>query len=338
MMRGLPIRYPATEAENADGKGDAGLNTILLQYALEVGKTGSITQAANNLYMEQPNLSKAIKSLEEMMGAPIFRRTSKGVVPTEKGKIFLEYAKNILSQLEELEAVYKGQETEQNEFRLSIPRATYISEAFCRFVKHLDRSEEINLSLKETNSMETVADVVDEKCRMGIIRYSEEFEKYYAQTLKEQELDSRLIWKYEPVILMSGNHPLAKEETITCGQLKEYLEILHGDIKLSTTPPIKTASSDWNGEKRKRIYVYERGSQFNLLQTNEDGYMWVSPLPSRCLKSYGLIQRNCSDLHRRFRDVLIYRPHYKMSPYDEMFLKEIQMVKKEIIGDMAAGR
>lgn len=326
------------EAETVDGKGDTGLNTVLLQYALEVGKTGSITQAANNLYMEQPNLSKAIKSLEEMMGAPIFKRTSKGVVPTEKGKIFLEYAKNILMQLEEMESVYKGQEREQNEFRLSIPRATYISEAFCRFVKRMDRSKEINLSLKETNSMETVADVADEKCRMGIIRYSEEFEKYYAQILKEHDLESRLIWKYDPVILMSGNHPLADKEVITCEQLKEYLEILHGDIKLSSSLPIKNVSAHWSGEKRKRIYVYERGSQFNLLQTNEDGYMWVSPLPARCLKSYGLIQRTCFDLDRKYRDVLIYRPHYKLSAYDEMFLKEVQMVKKEIIGDMAAER
>ena len=41
------------------------MNTVLLQYAVEVEKTGSITQAAGNLYMDQPNLSKAIKTLEE---------------------------------------------------------------------------------------------------------------------------------------------------------------------------------------------------------------------------------------------------------------------------------
>ena len=308
------------------------MNTLLLQYALEVGRTGSITQAANNLYMEQPNLSKAIKSLEEMMGAPIFKRTSKGVVPTQKGKIFLEYAKNILTQLEEMEAVYKGQEIGREEFRLSIPRATYISEAFSRFVSHLDRSKEIILSLKETNSMETVSDVADEKCRMGIIRYSEEFEKYYAQLLKDNELESRIIWKYDPVILMSGNHPLAQEDVINCEDLKGYMEILHGDIKLSSSLMGKNASSGQSGEKRKRIYVYERGSQFNLLQMNEDSYMWVSPLPERCLESYGLIQRSCFDLHRKYRDVLIYHPHYKLSSYDEMFLKEVQLVKKEIMG------
>ena len=47
------------------------MNTVLLQYAVEVEKTGSITQAAGNLYMDQPNLSKAIKTLEA--GAQRFR-------------------------------------------------------------------------------------------------------------------------------------------------------------------------------------------------------------------------------------------------------------------------
>ena len=58
------------------------MNTQHLKYAVEVERTGSITQAADNLYMAQPNLSKAIKELEDTLGISIFRRTSKGVVPT----------------------------------------------------------------------------------------------------------------------------------------------------------------------------------------------------------------------------------------------------------------
>ena len=43
------------------------MNTQYFRYALEVEKTGSITQAANNLFMSQPTLSKAIKDMEETM-------------------------------------------------------------------------------------------------------------------------------------------------------------------------------------------------------------------------------------------------------------------------------
>lgn len=83
------------------------MNTLLLQYAVEVERTGSITRAAANLYMDQPNLSKAIRSLEESLGAPIFKRTPKGVVPTARGRIFLEHARNVLAQIEEMEHLYK---------------------------------------------------------------------------------------------------------------------------------------------------------------------------------------------------------------------------------------
>ena len=40
------------------------MNTLHFRYAVEIEKTRSITQAAENLYMAQPNLSKAIKELE----------------------------------------------------------------------------------------------------------------------------------------------------------------------------------------------------------------------------------------------------------------------------------
>ena len=58
------------------------LNISLTQmkYALEVYRAGSISQAAKNLYMNQPNLSKAIKELESALGITIFVRTPKCVM------------------------------------------------------------------------------------------------------------------------------------------------------------------------------------------------------------------------------------------------------------------
>lgn len=44
---------------------------LIFKYAIEVEQTRSITKAAENLYMAQPNLSKAIRELEETLGFPI---------------------------------------------------------------------------------------------------------------------------------------------------------------------------------------------------------------------------------------------------------------------------
>ena len=51
-------------------------NLLYFKYAVEVERTGSISRAAENLYMGQPHLSKAIRELEETFGIAIFNRTS----------------------------------------------------------------------------------------------------------------------------------------------------------------------------------------------------------------------------------------------------------------------
>ena len=56
------------------------MNLSYLKYAVEVEKTGSITKAAQNYYMNQPHLSKIIRELERDLGCPIFDRTSRGMI------------------------------------------------------------------------------------------------------------------------------------------------------------------------------------------------------------------------------------------------------------------
>lgn len=55
---------------------------------------GSITKAANSLYISQPAITKTIKKLETELGITLFNRGPKGVILTENGKIFYEFIKN----------------------------------------------------------------------------------------------------------------------------------------------------------------------------------------------------------------------------------------------------
>ena len=73
-----------------------------LRTAMEAARTGAITQAAKNLYLSQPNASSMLRTLEQELGYEIFSRTNSGIVPTEAGERFLEHAKVILAQLQEL--------------------------------------------------------------------------------------------------------------------------------------------------------------------------------------------------------------------------------------------
>ncbi|MEG1305282.1 MAG: LysR family transcriptional regulator, partial [Oscillospiraceae bacterium] len=164
------------------------MNTLHFKYAVEVEKTGSISQAAENLFMAQPNLSKAIKELEDTLGISIFERTSKGVVATEQGREFLEYAKQILVQLSKMESIYVTPDEKFNRqsIKLSMPRSSYISIGLSNFIKELDLAKEIDIHIQETNSLKAIDNVSGENFSLGIIRYQRIFEKYFTDYLKEK--------------------------------------------------------------------------------------------------------------------------------------------------------
>ena len=76
------------------------MNIHQLRCAVTVARLGSQTRAAEELYMSQPNLSKALKDLEQTCGFRIFTRTGTGMAPTRRGEEFLEHARAVLEELD----------------------------------------------------------------------------------------------------------------------------------------------------------------------------------------------------------------------------------------------
>jgi len=301
------------------------MNLLHLKYIVEVGKTNSITKAAQNLFMGQPNLSRAISDLEKEIGITIFKRTVKGVEPTRKGAEFLSYSKAILSQINELESLYKPCESDAIKFNISVPRATYVSVAFSEFVNSLKEAKEINIFFKETNSMGAINDVTNADSNLGIIRYQKVYESYFLSFLKGSNLTSETLWEFDLCLLMSKEHPLAHVEDITYYDLCDYIEIVHGDFQVPSLFPSEIKKDCKTQLPSKIIYVYERGSQFDLLQRVKGSFMWVSPIPEDFLKEHNMILRKFSVGSLVNKDVLIYKQNHIFTPYEQLF---INMVKK----------
>ena len=109
-----------------------------LKYAVEVERCGSISRAAEALFVSQPFLSKAVRELERELGLELFNRSTRGVSPTKRGAEFLAEAKELISAMDELENSFSPRRRTGYEFELCVPIACYISHAFVRFVKALD--------------------------------------------------------------------------------------------------------------------------------------------------------------------------------------------------------
>ncbi|RCJ07424.1 LysR family transcriptional regulator [Cupriavidus necator] len=73
-----------------------------LKHAVAVSRFGSFSKAADMIGITQSAATKSVAELERRLGYPIFRRTPKGVVPTEEGQVFLERALRLLADAAEL--------------------------------------------------------------------------------------------------------------------------------------------------------------------------------------------------------------------------------------------
>ncbi|RGY97714.1 LysR family transcriptional regulator [Clostridium sp. AM58-1XD] len=75
-----------------------------LQYILAMAEEGSIAKAARRLYVAQPSLSQYLKKQEEILGVQLFFRSSAGLTPTAAGNIYIQTAKKILTEYEDMVA------------------------------------------------------------------------------------------------------------------------------------------------------------------------------------------------------------------------------------------
>ena len=90
-----------------------------LRYVIQVAESGSLTAAAEKLFVAQPSLSKAVSELEREMDITIFTRSRTGVVPTEEGMRFLSRARQVIEQADLLEGEYKGADRIRRVFGIS---------------------------------------------------------------------------------------------------------------------------------------------------------------------------------------------------------------------------
>ncbi len=295
------------------------MNILHIKYAVEVAKLGSVSKATETLFTAQPNISRSIRELENDLGIEIFSRSAKGMVLTPEGEEFIGYAKGILKQIDQVETLYKENSPQKQRFSISVPRACYISEAFAQFSKTITENP-AEIFYKETNSGRTITNVIDNDYKLGIIRYAEMHDHHFKEMLEEKGLSYEMVAEFSYQVIMSRDNPLADREEITLEDLSSYIEINHADPYVPSLPLSKVIKDELPDHIERRIFIFERGSQFDLLSENPNTFMWVSPASEKVLERYNLVQRPCVDNKKRYKDVLIYRNGYRLTEIDKNFI------------------
>lgn len=304
------------------------MNILHMKYAMEVARAGSLNKASENLYVALPNVSRSIRELEASLGITIFDRSAKGMTLTPEGEEFIGYAKSILSQIEQVEKLYRDGAPNKQKFSISVPRACYISEAFAQFSRQLTE-EPAEIFYKETNSQRTIHNILNHDYKLGIIRYAENYDQYFKTMLEEKGLAYEMVTEFSYVLIMSEKSPLASLEQITLHDLSRYIEIAHADPYVPSLPLSKVIKEELPDHIDRRIFVFERASQFELLTQNDQTFMWVSPAPQSILERYHLVQKKCPENKKVYKDMLIYQSGYRLTDLDKKFITALCESKRK---------
>ena len=272
------------------------MNITELRYLVAIRKWGSVSAAAKQLYAAQPNVSKALKNLEEEYGIRIFERSSTGMIPTEQGRRFIRQAERVLDEVDRLDLDARSQQSSCAELRVHI---------------------------RESGSMEALDHVLRRGYHLALLRYAEEDEDYYHRYCDRHGLHREPVMEFEYRLLTNREGPLAKCEVTDITQLNSYMEVLHGDFQL---PGGEDSGLRWHTNPNRRIHVYERCSQFSILQNLPNAYMWASPMPRRALEQYHLVLRKCPAQRQRMKDVLVYPDRGTLRPEEQTF---VQLLHKQ---------
>lgn len=286
------------------------LNTQQLQYLVEIERAGSISQAATNLYMGQPNLSRLLRETETTLGFPIFERTRQGVRPTERGKQFLLRARNILREAAYMEQLGPNS-TVPNQFRICIPRSYAFLNMVQQYLNRLPACVDLDAFVLECDPKKALESLDNNAVTFAVIRFSLDYRAYYEEQAGMRKLSFLPLSQGNYQVIISQENPLHTQSVLSKADLEGLTEITHNDA-FSPTSQIDLSQN--------KLYTKDRMAQLQLLTGLPYAFLRSEPLPKQILDAHKLSQHPCSDLGAKYQNALIVNPQCTMSEIETAFL------------------
>jgi len=233
-----------------------------LKYADAVANCGSISEAARHVFVTQPTLTEAIRTLEEELRMAIFTRTPRGVTVTREGEEFLASARQILDDASRIEEKYTGKAVRHPQFAVSCQHYAFAVEAFMEVVK-ANGSAAYDFTLRETVTSEIIDDVARHRSEIGILYLSTRSERALRKILRKEELEFEELFSAKPHVFLGRKHPLAKKKTIRPDELDAYPYITYEqgvENALYFAEEVMPAI-----DRKKNIRVRDRATMTNLI-------------------------------------------------------------------------
>jgi len=239
-----------------------------LQYLEKIAETGSMNEAAKQLFISQPSLTQAIKELETEYQIQLFYRSKTGMTLTNEGREFINYTRGILDQVNLLNAKFKNTTIRKQIFSVSAQHYAFVVHAFVELVKKVG-GEEYDFTLRETITENALNDVQTFKSEVGIIYLNSFNEMVLKRLINEKELEFTPLFEAQPHVFVGRNNPLTQKKKITLEDLTDYTYLSYEQGDTNSFYFSEEILSTMH--HKKQIKISDRATIFNLM-VGLDGY------------------------------------------------------------------
>lgn len=287
-----------------------------LKEFLVLAEGKSYLEAADILYISQSSLSKHIKKLEEDMGVLLFKRTTRKVILSEYGELFLPYAKNIVQNQE---AFYTALEKFGRQMGNSLTvgatslMAVYgITEVLTKFS---GENQGVKFNLIEGDATELKELMLSERCDFAFIRQ--------VNWSADEEFDGIKFDVDNLAAIFNVDHPLAKQKKVSIQQLKnENFLLMQGHELIFDL--CKQVFSDANFDA-KVVFTGSNSSTIVEMVGQGVGISLLMKKPAiRTCQGNSKVRIVDVDPLIQSDIVLIYRKKMQMLPVHQLFLETLK--------------
>lgn len=181
------------------------MNRKQMEYFIEVYRCGNIQTAADHLYVARQGLSRAMRSLEEELGQPLFIRTPRGIIPTDYAAALLPHVQRLLDEYQSIESM-----TSLATHSKSVVTIFALDHVFsylgAQFLQDFHAAHpSIILSIVDTTDDDAMEGLLTKRCHFAIVTAPFDQTRFQGDALFFSRYCARL----------SAHHPLAEKSRIT---------------------------------------------------------------------------------------------------------------------------
>ena len=194
-----------------------------LEYILAIKKYGSITKAAEHLFLAQPSMSAAVRELEDELGYGILKRTKKGSTFTLEGEELVLRAEQIFALVEEIRGLYDTG-SEQYSGRIFVSTVPFVQDRFLLqlLIQLKEQHPALRIIVDETDMKSILGHVIKQETDLGIILVGNNEKDRYLTEMEQRNISYQVLASGEMAFFVGKENPLYGVERAPLAELLQY--------------------------------------------------------------------------------------------------------------------